>query len=157
MGLNCGFSLDSMATRRRIKEAIPGFFFTGYMGYQICPSFVWGTLTKSLMLLKNRNAIGFECIHAIRNKKRNEGSMVLTINMSEAYDRVEMSFLAKMLSKLGFSDAWVSRVMWCVSSVSFFFLINDEIYGSLHSSRGLRQGDPFHRIFSLSALKAFPA
>jgi hypothetical protein len=44
--------------------------------------------------------------------------------------------------QLGFSDAWVNRVMKCVESVRFSVRVNGQFSELFTPSRGIRQGDP---------------
>lgn len=87
--------------------------------------------------------IGFECIHWLRRQsKRKKGFVALKIDMSKAYDRVEWPYLKAIMRKMGFPEPLNKLIMRCVDSVSFSFILNNCVYGTITPSRGLRRGDP---------------
>jgi len=46
------------------------------------------------------------------------------------------------MEKMGFNRRWVKLISECISTVTYFILVNGEPKGNIVPSRGLRQGDP---------------
>ena len=85
--------------------------------------------------------IAQEIIHSLRNRKRNEGFIVIKIDLEKAYDRLEWCFIRKVLH-FGFPMNMVKLIMSCISSSSSFLLFNGEKLPSFSLTRGIRQGNP---------------
>lgn len=87
--------------------------------------------------------VGFECIHAINNRRKGKvGQVAMKLDMSKAYDKVEWSFLRRIMDKMDFSSKWIEGIMNCIQSVEHAVLINGIPQEEFRLSRGLRQGDP---------------
>ena len=69
--------------------------------------------------------VAHEVFHSLKVRKRQATSyMALKIDITKAYDRLELSFLQETMKRMGFCSTWIKRIMACVSTVSFSVLIN---------------------------------
>ena len=94
--------------------------------------------TKS-RLISDNILVAFENLHSMQNHKSNkEGYMVVKLDMSKTYDRVEWSFLEVVMRRMGFTERWIQLMMVGVTSVSYSILVNGEPKGLIKPSRGIR-------------------
>lgn len=83
--------------------------------------------------------IVYELLHFLRIKRKvKQEYMLIKLNMSKTYDRVEWNYLRKVM---GFESRFIDLIMSCVSSASFSMLVNGSPKGHIIPSRGLQQGD----------------
>ncbi|KAA3486892.1 reverse transcriptase [Gossypium australe] len=77
--------------------------------------------------------VAYEILHLFKKRRgTSKKGFALKLDMSKAYDRIEWSFLEKMMSRMGFCDEWISIIMKCVGSVTYSVVLNG------------RNGEEFH-------------
>ena len=109
-------------------------------------------------LVTNNVLIDYELMHYLKHKREGRDSFMATkLDMSKAFNRVEWGFIEGIMRKLGFNEKWINLVMMCISSVSYFVIINGDTYGNIVPSRGLRQGDPLSPYLFLLCVKGLSA
>lgn len=75
--------------------------------------------------------------------------MILKIDLSKAFDRVNWLYLRMLLTHLGFPYSFIKWIFCCISNVSFSVLINGSASPFFHAERGLRQGCPLSPLLFL--------
>ncbi|XP_059067404.1 uncharacterized protein LOC131858241 [Cryptomeria japonica] len=81
-----------------------------------------------------------ETMHSMKRSKMQ--GMMVKLDVSKAYDRVNRYFLFSVLERFGFDHRWINCIKHCVTSFSYSIIVNGSIYGFLQATNGLRQGDP---------------
>jgi len=86
-------------------------------------------------------------MHNIKTHKQK--GVVLKIDLSKAYDRVNWIYLRLLLTHLGFGFSFINWVMSCIFSVSFVVLINGVATPFFQAERGLHQRCPLSPLLFL--------
>jgi len=75
--------------------------------------------------------------------------MIMNIDLSKAFDRVNWLYLQMLLTHLGFPYTFIKWVICFITNVTFSVLFNGSTSPFFQVKRGLRQGFPLSPILFL--------
>ena len=121
---NVTYKLISKVLANRVKAVLPQIISENQSAF----------LLEQLII--DNILVALEVMHYLEHKKEGKESyMAIKLDMSKAYDKVEWSFVEKVMKKLGFHEKWIIWIMKCISIVSYSVLINGEAHGNIIPSR----------------------
>ena len=90
-------------------------------------------------IITNNTTMTFEMIHHMRNRRNGrKGHMVVKLDISKVYDRVEWEFLQRIMLKISLLEEWVNLAMETMRTASYSTLINGEARGLITPSHGIK-------------------
>jgi hypothetical protein len=81
-----------------------------------------------------------EALHSSHSRK--EQGMLIKLDMCNAFDRVNRSFLYRVLSSFGFNQEFINLIKACLEKIWIAPLVNGRPANFFIATRGLRQGYP---------------
>lgn len=85
--------------------------------------------------------MAMELLQDIDRKSRG-GNIVIKMDLTKAYDRIEWAFLFKVMKDFGFCNNFICMIQRCITNCWYTTSFMGGTDGYYHSTRGLRQGDP---------------
>ncbi|XP_026443826.1 uncharacterized protein LOC113343678 [Papaver somniferum] len=79
--------------------------------------------------------------------------MVIKLDMSKVFDRLEWSFLIKVFRYFGFSDDFCDLIFQCISTTSLSVILNGSPCEDFSLIRGIIQGDPLSPYIFILAIE----
>lgn len=79
-------------------------------------------------------------VHTLQIRKK--AGMLMQLDLSKAFDKVNWNYLEAVLTAFGFDKKWNKWILALIKSSSFPILVNGSPSETFTPSRGIRQGDP---------------
>eukprot|EP00253_Pinus_taeda_P036043 PITA_36043 len=125
---NVIYKIISKVIENRLKPILPNLISEEQSGY------VEGRQIQDNILLAQ------EMVHTLQTRKK--VGMVMQLDLSKAFDKVNWNYLEAILTAFGFDQQWINWILALIKSSSFSILVNGSPSETFIPSRGIRQGDP---------------
>ncbi|KAK2659327.1 hypothetical protein Ddye_005860 [Dipteronia dyeriana] len=83
-----------------------------------------------------------EVLHKFRFMKSNKGFITWKICLAKAYVKLQWHFIQSVITEIGIGGLLVELIIWCVTSVQYRVVLNEELMDPFTLGCGIRQGDP---------------
>lgn len=134
------YKIIAKVLANRVKEILPWIISPNQGGFVSSSQILDGIITSH------------EVSHLAL--KSNRDRMLLKLDVSKAYDRVDCSFLLKVLGMFSFGEKKLSIIKECISSNSFLVLINRAVAGYFLGRRDLCHGNPLSPFILIIMVEA---
>ena len=130
--LNCDYKIITKVLASRISEFLPNIIHPdqkcSVKGRSIHDG---ASLIRDLIEYVNRN---------------NLPGLLVSLDQTKAYDRVEWDFLFKVLEKFNFGPNFIKMIKTCYSNIQSAVKVNGFVSSYFDLSRGIRQGCPISTV-----------
>jgi hypothetical protein len=89
------------------------------------------------------------------DRKHSSPRNLLKVDFRKAFDSIQWDFLENLLRQLGFLNRFVSLLMQCVSTASYFVVVNGDLHGFFLGQSGVRQRDPLSLYLFICCMEYF--
>ena len=104
---NVLYKIFSKVLANRLKKILPSIISKHQLAF-----------TKNRLITDNI-LVAYESLHYMNNMRtRKTGYMVVKLDMSKIYDRVEWVYLENFMRKMGFNEKWIGLIMVCIKTVT---------------------------------------
>ena len=86
--------------------------------------------------------------------QNNIGGAVVSLDQEKAFDRVEISFLMKVLERMGFGPSFRAWIRLLYTDVHSAVVVNGFVSESFPVTRGVRQGCPLSPLLYVLAMES---